>query len=207
MSRFFFCFLLLVSFPALADEEFEWYLFGGLSTFKEDFNRYIGGDLGSRFGAGLQFNKLFGIECFVDRAPALDKDAIIDEVVYQHIGDNPYSYDLNYRGNLYFSILGTASVPVSQNSSWILKAGIARYDVEWKKAEFNWTWTYTTLWGTTTTYHETRDFAIKDTGSDAILSTGFVINTKGNSSVEVSITQKFGDWEALSFDVIGRYKF
>ena len=185
-------FLLLISIPILAVEEIDWYVFGGISTYQEDSDTLVGNGIGIRLGVGVQLTENFGLECIFDQTPALDEDVFIN-ILEDEYGSFQ-SYDFEYWGNTYFSILGTFSAPINESVSWIAKAGMTSYEAEIEK-------------GDAETFYYIYDFSFVENGTAAVASAGVVIETNEKSSFEISLTKVFGDWGALSFNGSWRYQF
>ena len=129
-------FSLLFSISGLSQqqENVNWYVFGGFSTFQEDVDQFVGGSIGIRLGVGVQFNKHLGVEGIFDQAPALDEDVFID-ALEDEIGRLTVTEDIEWTGNSYFSILGTASASINEKTSFIAKAGMTSYVAEVTKGQ------------------------------------------------------------------------
>ncbi|MXZ44929.1 MAG: hypothetical protein F4Z01_08175 [Gammaproteobacteria bacterium] len=193
--------LLLFAIP-MQSEEVKWYAFGGTSLFREDTDTLIGDGLGLRAGVGSQFNSTFGIEVSWNGAPAVENSSLAAAIAEDQ-NLLLRSYAIETQPNFYFSLAGTLTLPMDDQLSFIGKVGYARYSVEsqieidFAQDEFFYYYYYA----------GSGDIRHKESGNDAILSLGLLFHVQEKSAIELSMTNVFGDWGALTFNGTLRYTF
>lgn len=193
--------LFLFACPLLS-EEANWYVFGGTSIYNEDSGTLIGEGLGLRVGVGSQFNPIIGIEICLDRADTLDHASLASRI--EEVNDiKLHSYEIETRANLYLSLLGTVTLPMSDQVSFIGKAGYTRYSVESQieivhaEDDFLEYFFYSGSW----------DIMNKASGNDAIISLGLLVQARKKSAIEFSLTKVSGDWGTIYLNGTWRYVF
>lgn len=180
--------LFVVATPCSAQQT-QWYVFGGSVNFDEDLESGIGDGVGIRCGLGWQFSERFGVEGFVDFAPELSSDSILNS-----LGVPVSVYDISTVGNTYISLAGTLTLPFNNQISGIWRGGIFNYSVDSERISVN-----------------EVDFcgfiACDESGTDLFLSGGIMIHINEKAALEFSITKYIGDAEAQTVNTIFRYRF
>lgn len=189
-------FLAFLIIPTFAQSER--YFSVGVSGFQEDVGFAVGEGAGFRLGAGMNLNKTFGFEATLDVAPATEEDAVASYFEDQ-FGVTFESYDIDPKRNVYLSIFGTLTYPLNNSVSIFGKVGYASY------------WTEVEGEITSSAHHhhdsETEDISSKTRGNDTVASVGLLFPFHKRSAMELSVTQHFGDAEALSVNGTLRFKF
>ena len=195
-----FVLLLVLSLPVFAQEESNWYAFGGLSIQSEDTETLVGDGLSFLVGVGFQFNKSVGLEFRVDNAPTIEPDSLVD-AFEDELNITLISYEIETTPNVYSSILGTLTFPMNETRSVILKAGYTTYSVE---TEFVIDYAESDRF-----FYRNIDLSFTDEGSDPIISAGlqFFTGKDKKRSWEISATKIFGDAGLLSINGLFRFNF
>lgn len=193
--------LLFIAIP-LVSEEVKWYAFGGTSLYKEDTDTLVGDGLGLRVGLGSQINSIVGIEVSWSGAPTVE-DSSLAAAIAEDQNLLLRSFAIETQPNFYFSLSGTLTLPMDDQLSFIGKLGYARYSVESQIeidfAQDDFFYYYY--------YSGSGDIRHKEKGNDAILSLGLLFHFGEKSAFELSMTNVFGDWGALTFNGTLRYTF
>ena len=180
--------LVVLAAPCSAQQT-DLYIFGGFINFDEDLATGVGDGAGFRGGLGWQFSERFGIEGFVDFAPELSPDSILNSLSV------PVSvYDISTVGNTYISLAGTLTLPFTNQISGVWRGGIFSYSVDSERVSVN----EVDLCGFV---------ACEDSGTDLFLSGGVMLHINEKAALEFSVTQYNGDAEARTVNTIFRYRF
>lgn len=180
--------LFVLAAPCSAQQT-DLYIFGGFVNFDEDIETGVGDGAGFRGGLGWQINERFGVEGFVDIAPELSPDTILNSLAV-HVS----VYDISTVGNTYVSLAGTLTLPLNNSISGIWRAGIFNYSVEFERVSVN--------------EIDLCDFiSCEDSGTDLFASGGLMLQINEKASLEFSVTQYTGDAETQTVNTIFRYRF
>ena len=161
-----------LAIPTLAQADA--YFVGGTSIFEID-GEFIDSSLGLRVGGGFNFNQTWGIEATWDKAPS------------HHVSDE-ILVDIR-KTSSYLSCLGTVTFPISDKFSFIGKAGISQYELE----------------------YTIRHLSNKDVS--AVASLGLLFPIKASLDLEISYTSffdtedKVAKTKSASINGTLRYKF
>lgn len=178
----------VVAAPCSAQQT-QWYVLGGFVNFDEDLETGVGDGSGFRGGLGWQITERFGIEGFVDVAPELSPDSILNS-----LGVQVSVYDISTVGNTYISLAGTLTIPFNNQMSGIWRGGIFSYSVDSERVSVN----EVDLCGFV---------ACEASGTDAFLSGGVILHINEKASLEFGVTKYNGDAEAQTVNTIFRYRF
>ncbi len=182
-------FSLFVVVAPCSTQQTQWYVLGGFVNFDEDLETGVGEGSGFRGGIGLQISERFGVEGFMDLAPEISPDTILNSLT------TPVSiYDISTVGNTYISLGGTLTLPLSNQISGIWKGGIFNYSVELERFSVN-------------EIDLCASVACEDSGTDVFVSGGVMVHINEKASLEFSVTQYNGDAEAQTVNTIFRYRF
>lgn len=190
-------FIFIQSVPNLIAQNDETQFYGtlGVSFFEEDVETLVGRGTGLHLGAGFQITDLIGIEFAIDTAPAFDNENLFVEELEKEFG-TLFEYEYVIQPNFYATLMGTLTFKLEDDFSTIIKGGLASYEVEIEELLFE------------SRYYFRRDSnPIIEDGSDAVFSVGVLYHRNEKQDFEFSITQVFGDAEALSLNCYWRYKF
>lgn len=191
-------FIFILSVPNLTAQNDETQFYGtvGVSFFEEDVETLFGRGTGLHLGAGVQITDLIGIEFAIDTAPAFDNENLFVEELEKDFG-TLYEYEFVIQPNFYASLMGTLTFKLEDDDfSTIIKAGLSSYEVEIEKLLFE-----------SRFYTRRNSNPIIEDGSDAVFSIGVLYHRNEKQDFEFSITQVFGDAEALSLNCYWKYKF
>lgn len=180
--------LFVVATPC-SSQQTQLYAFGGFVNFDEDLETGVGDGVGFRGGLGWQFSERFGVEGFVDFAPELSPDSILNS-----LGVPVSIYDISTVGNTYISLAGTLTLPFNNQMSGVWRGGIFNYSVDSERISVN----EVDLCGY---------IACEDSGTDLFLSGGVMIHINEKAALEFSVTQYNGDAEARTVNTVFRYRF
>lgn len=194
-----------LSSPKEKGRDYLAFVSGGFSGFQEDIDASVGGGSNFRLAGGTQYNEWFGLECYVERTPAIAPTAVLDDLK-QHIDQRIKHWSISSRGNVYVGILGKFSYDVKPASSLFAKVGVAKYFAHKVTAELtlddpedNVLFRYWRLEG-------------EAEGYSPVLSIGYEAPIpypdSKKTSAELSLTQMFDDKvKHLSLNVLIKFTF
>ncbi|MXZ56461.1 MAG: porin family protein [Gammaproteobacteria bacterium] len=131
MKTVFFFILLVFSASAVAESKVNFYVFGGLSIYQEDFETpvtKVGEGVGYRGGIGAQLNTTLGLEFIYDRAPAINSGTLHRK---------PLERDSEERKYLYTSLAGTFTFSNAGSVSAVMKFGLSHSTAEINPLNFD----------------------------------------------------------------------
>lgn len=193
--------MVVMSVPSLTQNS-EWYIFGGTSFWGEDRTSYVADGTSVRLGVGWQPLERIGLELVWNSVPDMGSFSELETVPE----DPPFynrdynEYDTSTITNI--SLLGTFTVPVTDNTSLLFKSGsyftfgeVGRY---WESFNMHPV--------TMQSFERSGNTTIDLGGVDLVVSAGLLFNEKGKRSYELSVTKNLGI-ESLMFSGMMRFRF
>ncbi|MXZ56022.1 MAG: hypothetical protein F4227_08655 [Gammaproteobacteria bacterium] len=194
-----------LSSPKEKGRDYLAFVSAGFSGFQEDIDASVGGGSNFRLAGGTQYNEWFGIECYVERTPAIAPSAVLDDFK-KHIDQRILHSSISSRGNVYGGILGKFSYDIRPTSSLFAKVGVAKYYAHQVTAELtlddpadNVLFSYVRLEGDAEGYSP-----VVSIGYEAPIP----YPDSKKTSAELSLTQMFDDKvKHLSLNVLIKFTF
>ena len=194
-----------LSSPKEKGRDYLAFVSAGFSGFQENIDASVGGGSNFRLAGGTQYNEWFGLECYVERTPAIAPSTVLDDLK-QHIDQRILRYSISSEGNVYVGILGKFSHDIKPASSLFAKVGVAKYFAHQVTAELtlddpadNVLFRYWRLEG-------------EAEGYSPVVSIGYEAPIpypdSKKTSAELSVTQMFDDKvKHLSLNVVIKFTF
>ncbi|MCY3627967.1 MAG: outer membrane beta-barrel protein [Gammaproteobacteria bacterium] len=196
--KFFICLIsaLVMSLPVFAHEATKeseqyfssnWYFLIEGSHYTENDDRGVGDGSGIRYGGGIQFNKIFGLELAIDHVPEYEASYEFDDV-----SRRAGKYVDKAENHVYSSLLCTFRVPIDETVDFVWKLGLSSYRYDLFMEFEN---DHRTNNGEDESNRSILGYKKDESGVTLAGSVGveFPFGRSENLSVEVSLTRLLGD--------------